>query len=50
VDLTLAQQSLALLEMLQVKTHGNLAAEEARLFANLLTDLRLRFVDLSKTK
>ncbi len=49
VDLTLAQQSLSLLELLQAKTKGNLAAEEERLFANLLTDLRLRFVDASKT-
>ena len=48
VDLTLAKQSLALLEMLQEKTKGNLATDEERLFANLLTDLRLRFVDLSR--
>ena len=50
VDLTLARQSLDLLELLQVKTRGNLSAEEQRLFANLLTDLRLRFVGASKSK
>lgn len=50
VDLTLAQQSLSLLEMLREKTRGNLDAEEERLFANLLTELRLRFVDATKSK
>ena len=50
VDLPLAKQSLALLEMLQQKTKGNLAVDEERLFQNLLTDLRLRFVNLSSQK
>ena len=50
VDLTLAQQSLGLLDMLREKTRGNLDAEEERLFANLLTELRLRFVDATKAR
>ncbi len=50
VELTLAQQSLSLLEMLRAKTKGNLDAEEEKLFANLLTELRLRYVDASKNK
>jgi hypothetical protein len=50
LDLTLAQQSLSLLEMLREKTRGNLDPEEERLFANLLTELRLRFVDATKSK
>ena len=50
VDITLARQSVALLELLQLKTRGNLNAEEERLFANLLTDLRLRFVSVAKNK
>jgi hypothetical protein len=49
-DLTLAQQSLSLLEMLREKTRGNLDPEEERLFANLLTELRLRFVDATLSK
>jgi hypothetical protein len=49
-DLPLARQSLELLELLQVKTKGNLTVEEERLFSNLLTDLRLRFVNLTKSK
>ena len=50
LDLTLAQQSLSLLEMLKEKTRGNLDSEEERLFANLLTELRLRYVDATKSK
>lgn len=50
LDLTLARQSLGLLEMLREKTRGNLDTEEERLFANLLTELRLRFVEASKGK
>ncbi len=50
IELTLAKQSLSLLEMLRAKTKGNLDAEEEKLFANLLTELRLRFVDATKSK
>ena len=50
LDLTLARQSLELLDLLREKTRGNLNAEEERLFASVLTDLRLRFVDASKPK
>jgi len=44
VDLELAQESLDLLELLHVKTRGNLDVDEERLFTTVLTDLRLRFV------
>lgn len=47
-ELTLARQSLELLSMLHEKTRGNLTAEESRLFDNILTDLRLRYVEASK--
>lgn len=50
VNLLLARQSLELLDMLRAKTKGNLDAEEERLFANLLTELRLRFVEATKQK
>jgi hypothetical protein len=43
-DLTLAQQTIDILAMLQDKTRGNLTAEEVKFMENLLTDLRLRFV------
>jgi hypothetical protein len=47
-NLELARESLELLSMLREKTRGNLTDEEEKLFATLLTDLRLRFVEASK--
>ena len=47
-ELTLARQSLDLLSMLHEKTRGNLSDEESRLFTNILTDLRLRYVEANK--
>jgi hypothetical protein len=44
VNLVLARQTLDLIELLRQKTKGNLTAEEEQLFASLLTDLRLRYV------
>jgi hypothetical protein len=48
VELELARETLDLLAMLREKTHGNLTAEEDRLFEKLLTDLRIQFVESSK--
>ncbi len=48
VNLDLARQTLDLLDLMRAKTKGNLTAEEEQLFASLLTDLRLRFVEKSK--
>ena len=47
-NLELARESLELLSMLREKTRGNLTEEEEKLFATILTDLRLRFVEASK--
>lgn len=47
-DLVLARQSLELLSLLREKTRGNLTQEEEKLFDEVLTDLRLRFVEASK--
>lgn len=47
-DFTMAQQSIDLLAVLQEKTRGNLTAEEARFLDNMLYDLRLLFVQVSK--
>jgi len=49
VDLAEARRSLDLLGLLREKTRGNLTAEEERLFGNLLGDLRLRYVEASRT-
>ena len=48
VQLELAQQSMALLDLLREKTRGNLTPEEEQLFQSVLTDLRLRFVEARK--
>lgn len=47
-NLELARQSLDLLSMLREKTRGNLTEDEEKLFATLLTDLRLRYVEAAK--
>jgi hypothetical protein len=45
-NLPLARQTIDILEMLQVKTQGNLEAEEAKLLEGLLFELRVRFVEV----
>ena len=47
-NLPLARHSIDLLELLQEKTRGNLNSDEAELLANLLTELRVRYVESSK--
>lgn len=47
-DLAIAKQHIEVLEMLQVKTKGNLTAEETKLLTSLLTEVRMRFIDASK--
>jgi len=43
-NLVLAQQTIDILDMLAVKTKGNLTPEEDRFLDALLVDLKLRFV------
>jgi len=47
-DLPLARQTIDLLGILQEKTKGNLTGDEERLLDQVLYDLRLRFVEVSK--
>ncbi len=49
-DFGLAQQTIDILAMLRDKTKGNLTPEEEKFMENLLTDLRLRFVQKSTGK
>ncbi|HUI66387.1 MAG TPA: DUF1844 domain-containing protein [Bacteroidota bacterium] len=44
-DLTAAQGMIDLLEMLKVRTKGNLAPEETRMLDQVLQELRLNYVD-----
>jgi len=48
-NLPLARHSIDLLELLQVKTRGNLTGDEGDLLVNLLTELRVRYVETSKS-
>lgn len=48
VSLAMARQTIDLIGMLEEKTKGNLSGEEERLIAQILFDLRLRYVDLEK--
>ena len=48
-NLVLARETLELLGMLREKTRGNLTPGEDKLFEQWLADLRMRFVDASKT-
>ena len=49
-DLPLAKHTIDILAMLQEKTKGNLTPGEERLMESLLYDLRLRYVEASKSK
>jgi hypothetical protein len=49
-NLPLARQTIDLISMLEEKTRGNLTGDEERLVGQILFDLRMRFVELSKTK
>jgi hypothetical protein len=48
-NLPLARQTIDLIAMLEDKTKGNLSGDEERLVAQILYDLRMRYVELSKT-
>ncbi len=47
-NLPLAKQDIDILGMLDEKTKGNLTGDEERLLAQVLFDLRMRFVERSK--
>lgn len=47
-NLPAAQQMIDILALLEAKTRGNLTAEERQLLEQLLYELRLRFVEVSK--
>jgi uncharacterized protein DUF1844 len=49
-DLALARQTIDMLGLLEEKTRGNLSGDEERLLSQILYDLRMRFVELSKAE
>jgi len=48
-NLPLARQTIDLIDLLRDKTRGNLTGEEERLLDQVLTDLRLKFVQAVPT-
>ena len=49
-NLPLARQTIDLIALLEEKTKGNLTGDEERLLHQILFDLRMRYVELTKTK
>ena len=47
-NLPLARQNIEILELLEVKTRGNLDPEEAHLLSSLLYEVRMHYVEASK--
>lgn len=47
-NLPLAKQNIDILGLLEEKTKGNLTGDEERLLAQVLFDLRMRYVECSK--
>ncbi len=46
----LARQTIDLIGMLEEKTRGNLTGDEERLLEQILYDLRMRYVELTKPR
>ncbi len=49
-NLPMAKQTIDLLSLLETKTKGNLTGDEERILGQILYDLRIRYVELSKAK
>jgi hypothetical protein len=45
-----ARENIAMLEMLEAKTKGNLMPEEQNILETLLYDLRLKYLEASRTE
>ena len=48
-NMALARHTIDTIELLEQKTQGNLTDDEAALFQNLLTELRMRFVEATSS-
>ena len=49
VDIDMARFNIDLLEMLQEKTKGNLVREEQDFMTQVLADLKMKFLEVSKS-
>ena len=50
VDLPMARHSIDLLGVIQEKTHGNLTGAEEQVLTQELDDLRVRYVEVSRSR
>jgi Domain of unknown function (DUF1844) len=50
VDLPMARHSIDLLGLIQEKTHGNLTGAEEQVLTQELDDLRVRYVEISRSR
>ena len=48
-NLPLARQTIDLIAMLEDKTRGNLTGDEERVLSQVLYDLKLRYIEVSKS-
>jgi len=48
VNLSLAKQTITIIEILKEKTKGNLSEDEERLIDGMLYDLRLKYISAAK--
>jgi hypothetical protein len=48
VNLPLAKHNIDILEMIKVKTKGNLSTDEEKLILQVIQDLKISFVDATK--
>ncbi len=49
-NIPLARQNIDLLELMKEKTKGNLSSDESKLIEQLLFELRMKFIDHTKSK
>ncbi len=49
-NLSLAKQNIDILLLLKEKTKNNITAEESKLLEQVLTDLRLKYIEAGQTK
>ena len=49
-NLEIAKQNIDILEMVEEKTKGNLSPDEKSILENILFDLRMKYVELTKKK
>ncbi len=50
INVTLAQQNIDLLQLLKAKTRGNLTEDESKMLESLVSEVQLRFVEVTASR